>query len=586
MNNSPSFSKEGRPFLAVLVLFCVFSIVASDVPNATFTKIENDYWQHLLEEQAYFRLKYGLPIDRLPDPSYEAQKADAAYSQSILDRLKKLDPKSLGQEDFLSYKILQWQSEKQIEGIKYFWFQSPVTPYSSQIPLVERIFADHRFSSAKDTEHYVALLQKYPVFMKSVLDDVRESYNRGIIIPTVELEQVLAFLQAYQQPAEKSVFFVNSDRLGSLTAEARAKFQNEVANLIETKVNPATKAVIDFLSGDYKSKAPAAVGLSQYPGGKEAYKFLAVYNTTMDVTPEAVHEIGLKEVARINGEMQQIRDSLGFKGTKAEFHQFLKTDPRFFPKTPEEIGEKLMAHIHRIEPKVDEFFLRKPHAPYGVKRLNPALEPAMTFGYYQEPTKTEAGGFYFYNGSKLDKRSLLVSAALIYHELIPGHHFQICLQSENESLPQFRRNNYDNAFLEGWGEYASLLAGEMGMYTDPYDHYGRLAMEIFLSSRLVVDTGMNYLGWSREKAMEFMKENTLYSDAEIATETLRYSTDIPAQALAYRMGSNKIYDLREEAKQKMKDRFDIRKFHDAILGSGSMPMTVLEQHIDWFISAK
>ena len=575
-------SRTTIPVLALLGLIFLLGIVGSDTPNPELAKIENDYRQKVLKDEPYFRLKYGLPIEELPDVSFERQKSDAVFSQSILGRLSKIDPGSLSHEDLLSYEILEWQNRKQIDGVKYFWFLSPVTPYASRITVVHRIFTEYRFDGAKDSNHYIELLRMYPAFVKKTLERVREEYNRGIVLPAVELTQVLGFLQSFQQPPEKSIFYVKSERLGSLPAAGQQKFQADVASVIESEVNPSLKALTDFLSSDYKSKAPASVGLAQYPGGKEAYQYLVGYHTTMDVTPEAVHEIGIKEVARINAEMQKIRDSLGFKGTKAEFHKFLKTDPRFFPKTADEIGQKLMAHIHRIEPKVDQFFLRKPVAPYGVKRLNPALEPAMTFGYYQDPTKTESSGFYFYNGSNLSQRSLLFSAALIYHELIPGHHFQFCLQSENQSLPHFRREIYQTAYVEGWGEYASALAGEMGMYEDPYDHYGRLAMEMFLSNRLVVDTAMNYLGWSREKAMEFMKENTLASDAEIATETLRYSTDIQGQALAYKMGSNRIFDLREKAKQKMKDRFDIRKFHDAVLGSGSMPMSVLEQHIEWF----
>ena len=207
----------------------------------------------------------------------------------------------------------------------------------------------------------------------------------------------------------------------------------------------------------------------------------------------------------------------------------------------------------------------------------------MTFGYYQIPTKADPTGYYNYNGSNLAERPLFNCASVVYHELVPGHHFQINLQSENESLPMFRREGEHTAFLEGWAEYASGLAEEMGMYQDAYELYGRLAAEMFLTVRLVVDTGMNYYGWPRSKAVEFMKANLLESDTQIFTESLRYSCDIPGQALAYKIGSTKIRALREKAKEALKDKYDVRKFHAAVLGSGSMPMTVLEQHIDWFI---
>jgi uncharacterized protein (DUF885 family) len=221
-----------------------------------------------------------------------------------------------------------------------------------------------------------------------------------------------------------------------------------------------------------------------------------------------------------------------------------------------------------------------PKAPYGVKRLDPTLEGAVTFGYYQTPIPSDPKGYYYYNGSNLNQRSLIWAGSLIYHELVPGHHFQICLQEENHSLPEFRRESFATAYVEGWAEYSSTLAGEMGMYRDDYEKYGRLAAKAFLTSRLVVDTGMNLLGWPRARAIEYMKENLLLSEAEIHTETLRYSADMPGQALAYMMGANKIFELREKARAELKDAFDIRKFHHAVLSSGSMPMAVLEKHID------
>jgi uncharacterized protein (DUF885 family) len=303
----------------------------------------------------------------------------------------------------------------------------------------------------------------------------------------------------------------------------------------------------------------------------------------MDTPPEQVHRIGLDRVAAIEAEMKAVRDRLGFTGTKAEFKQHLRADPRFFPKTPEEIGDRLMSHIRRIEPQVEAFFMRRPRAPYGVQRLEPQLEPAQTFGYYQVPTATEPTGYYRFNGANLADRSLLNAGALIYHELVPGHHFQINLASENEAIPPFRRETFDTAYTEGWGEYASALAGEMGMYADPYDLYGRLSMEMFVTTRLVVDTGMNAVGWSRAKAVDFMRESLMETDTQIHTESLRYSTDIPGQALAYKMGALKIQALREKTRAALGERFDVRRFHDAVLDSGSLPMTTLERHVDWFI---
>jgi uncharacterized protein (DUF885 family) len=226
-----------------------------------------------------------------------------------------------------------------------------------------------------------------------------------------------------------------------------------------------------------------------------------------------------------------------------------------------------------------------PAAPYGVKRLDPELEGAMTFGYYQVPTSSDPKGYYRYNGTSLDKRSLLGAGSLISHELVPGHHFQLNLQAENTSLPRWRREGIGyTAFIEGWGEYSSALAGELGMYEESYDLAGRILFDMFLTSRLVVDTGMNTLGWSRKKAMDYLRANTDRSDSEIETETLRYSCDIPAQALAYKMGSRKLWELRDRAQKALGGRFDIRRYHDALLNSGAMPLDILEKHVDWFIA--
>lgn len=284
--------------------------------------------------------------------------------------------------------------------------------------------------------------------------------------------------------------------------------------------------------------------------------------------------------------MSEIRRELGFAGTPREFLDTLRRDQRFYAKTPEEVAERLMAPMRIFEAKLPELFGRLPKAPYGVARLDPALEGSMTFGYYNPPTPTEPRGLYYFNGSKLDERPLIGAAALIYHELAPGHHFQIALQKENEALPALRRESWTTAFGEGWAEYASSLADELGIVTDPYARYGRLLMEMFVSVRLVVDTGMNRLGWSRERAAEFMRERLIETDTQIATETLRYSCDIPAQALGYKLGAWKIRALREKAARDLGTRFDLRAFHDLLLATGAVPLSVLEARVEEWIAAQ
>ncbi len=560
---------------------CVLTTAQAQTKSSVLLKqIGEEYWQRQLEESPYHRLKFGLPITKLPDPTYANAKADAAFCKSILERLDQVDEKEINHEEFLSSEILRWECSQVNELLPYFWHSSPVTPYASTLPTVHQVFATYEFSTGEDGKNYIALLKTVPDYAGKLLQTVKEQADRGIRIPKEELELVIPFLSNFARDGEQSPFYVKTDRRKNLDA----KFNDEQIAIIQQQISPAFQKLIDYLSGDYQKQAPDAVGPSQYPNGKDYYRVLVRLHTTMDVTPEQVHQIGQDAVRKLQDRMKAVRDGLKFEGTQAEFHEKLKKDPEFIPKTPEEIGDKLLYYDRRIAPKIAEYFSLKPKAPHTVKRLDPSLEGSMTFGYYQVPTKADPTGTYYYNGSNLSERPMFNSASLVFHELVPGHHFQINLQSENEALPAFRREGGHTAFMEGWAEYSSALAEEMGMYEDPYELYGRLAAEMFLTVRLVVDTGMNYYGWPRSKAVEFMKANLLESDTQIHTESLRYSCDIPGQALGYKMGMLQFYSLREKTRKALKEKFDVRRFHAAVLGSGSMPMTVLEKHIDRFIA--
>ena len=572
----------------VLVVVVLAGAAAAGGParspsSQTVGEVGDAYAEFLKRDSLYLRLKFGLPIERLPDVSLAKQESDARFTAGLLARLAPVHPAELSHEETLSLAILRRQLSALVDGPRFHWLGFGVTPYASPIAFVNRAFTTFAIRDEAAAERYRALLRQLSAFFGALRAQLEGQAGRGIRIPRDELDVVLPFLGTLVGDARTSPYAVAPERLGALSAEAAKAFRERVGSVIESEVDPAVRSLVDWLGGEYRRLAPEAVGLGQYPGGPEYYAWLVGWHTTMEVTPAQVHRIGLERVALIDAEMKKVRDGLGFTGTKAEFKQRLKQDPRFFPRTPEEIGERLMGHVRRIEPKVDAFFLRRPRAPYGVKRLEPQLEPGQTFGYYNPPTAADPVGTYYFNGSRLSDRSLLNAAALVYHELVPGHHFQINLASENEAIPPFRRETFDTAYTEGWGEYASGLAGEMGMYADPYDLYGRLGMEMFVTVRLVVDTGMNALGWPRAKAIDFMRENLMETDTQIATESLRYSCDIPGQALAYKMGALEIYRLREKARSALGSRFDVRRFHEAVLGSGAMPMTTLERHVDWFI---
>jgi uncharacterized protein (DUF885 family) len=593
--------KAGSAAVGVFVFFLVLGIALPNSPgrarsaaiamantrsSGLLASAEKDYWAFLQKRSLELRLRLGLPIEELPDLAEGRARADAAYGASLLQKLQGLRELELSHDESLSLAMLRDAGENLTASRRDYWLTFPVTPYASPLRDVHRVFTGWRFRTPEDLDRYATLLTRYARFIRQMEDKLRSQAKRGIRLPKAETALVADFHRATIANPAESLFFVAPERLARESEQDRIPFTRRVEGLIATRINPALESLVAYVEGEYAAKAPQTVGLGQYPGGKAYYRRLVRFHTTLDVTPEEVHELGLAEVERLNGELEEVRGTVGFEGTLEEFQRRLLADPRFVPASPDEIGDRLLAAQKRIEAKIPLFFGKTPSSPAGIRRLAPSLEGTLTYGYYQEPTASDPRGYYFYNGSSLADRSLLSAAGLIYRELVPGHHFQKSLQLENSDLPGFRKEAGWTAYTEGWGEYASSLAGEMGMYEDPYDRAGSIAMELFLSARLVVDTGMNALGWSRARAIQYMRENTLESDAEIATETLRSSCDIPGEALAYRLGSARIRELRVKSERALGPGFDVRRFHDAVLGSGPMPLTLLERHVDWFIETE
>jgi len=553
--------------------------------SAQLAAILADYEKLQLEQSPLTRMQQGLAVTQLPDYSYEGDARDAQRLRSFRERLARVDPQKLTHEEWLTREILDWQLARGIEFHDHFRVFFQLTPYSSPLRSLHEVFTGFNFKTVKDRERYLDLLRQYARAVDQLRANLEAQRALGILLPKAEIDTVVGLVRSFIRKPEESLFAVSDKRQEKFYPEGAAAFQAQVLKLVGTTVNPALEALAAVAdSPEYRAAAPEAVGLGQYPGGQETYRSLVRLHTSLDSTPEEIHRRGLEEIARLNARLEEVRKRVGFEGDLEAFRQSLKTDPKVFVKTPEEVAERLMTPVRRVEPRVRDFFLHTPKAPYGVARLEPELEGSMTYGYYRQPTPERAEGDYLFNGSKLDERSMLSAAALIYHELIPGHHFQISLQLENKGLPSFRKNSYPTAFVEGWAMYASGLAEEMGGYSDPYDLAGWIANDLFLSSRLVVDTGMSSLGWTRQQAIDYMRENTLESDTQIGTETLRYSVDIPAQALAYKMGSDKIWELRRKAERELGKAFDIRRFHEAVIGSGAMPMSVLAKHVDWWIA--
>ncbi len=579
----PPGGHVGPPLHAGALLLVALALAACTGPPAEeapapnrssilLDEIGKAYWQLELE-QILYQMWQGIPTTRLPDLSLEEARRRSVRARQLQGRLDAVDPQALGHAEWITLETLRWDLGIYAEVADHYWLAFPVTPYAMSEIGVHTYFQSTAVETATDAERYLDLARQYPAFVDAVRAKLEGQRERGIVLPVPEIDLILPVWEALIESPETVFAAAGKQGLGDRLAE-----------LFDAEIRPAWRRLIACLGGEYRQAAPQAVGLGQYPGGAAYYDLLIRWYTSAAMPPAEIHRLGLERLATTNARMDEVRRQLGFAGSRAEFHRSLAADPRFFAQTPEEVGDRLLAYVSRIEPLIDDYFNRRPRAPYAVERLSEDLETTSTYGYYRHPSEDDSRGVYFFNGSQLDERSLIAAQSLVYHELIPGHHFETAQMWESEELPDYRRGAWHGGFVEGWGEYASsILAADMGLYSDPYDLYGRLSDDNFYAARLVVDTGMNALGWSRQQAMELMLDNTLESRVQIETETLRYAADTPAQALSYALGSLKILELRERARSALGERFDIRRFHDAVLGHGSMPLAVLEKHIDWFI---
>ena len=406
-----------------------------------------------------------------------------------------------------------------------------------------------------EADNYLKLASELANMVDQLNAKVAGQIERGIFLPKPALSAVRATWEGIQVAIPGDVRLAK-ERLESLPDDERAVFGVKLEKIIADRIVAGLVELIAPIGEDYEARALETVGLGQYPGGAEVYARAIETQTTLGLTPQQIHYRGIEAVDEIAERMAQVRTQLEFDGSARDFIDEVAFDPRFIADSPDEVESIFQEHIRRIEPKLDAYFKTQPEAGYGVRRLPPAAEPGMTYGYYNPPTAADPIGYYNYNGSNLETKSLLWSGHLIYHELLPGHHFHIATQGENKALHDYRQKYSVSAYTEGWAEYASSLGIEMGMYESPYDLYGRYLGEIFLASRLVVDTGMNALGWSLEEAREYMAKYVVQSEQEIASETLRYATSIPAQALAYRLGYEKHWELRKRAEEKLGGDFD------------------------------
>jgi uncharacterized protein (DUF885 family) len=437
----------------------------------------------------------------------------------------------------------------------------------------------------RDYQNYVARLSAVPSYFDEQIANMRQGMADGFTLPAVVLPGITDVLAGQQYTsAEKTPFFEPFDRFpDTVLAPDRARLREAAKRAIETEVIPAYRKLLAFVANEYRSKARTTIGASALPNGAAYYDALVKYFTTLDVTPEYVHGVGLREVARIRAEMDEVIQSTGFRGSFADFLAFLRSDPQFYAKTPEQLLARATAIAREIDGVLPTYFGKLPREPYSIKPVPDELAPNYTGGRYAPaPRGSAKGGEYWVNTYALEKRPLYALTALTLHEAVPGHHLQGALARELTDVPPFRLDFYPHAFGEGWGLYAEKLGIEMNLYKTPYDHFGRLSYEMWRACRLVVDTGLHAQGWSRERAADYLASHTALSTQEVRTEIDRYIA-WPGQALAYKMGELKILELRAKAKHLLGQRFDVRAFHDAILDNGGVPLAILERQINAYI---
>ena len=549
------------------------------MPNPSVERLDQVHstvWERLLDRSPYLRVQKGVAVTRIPAGTPTEIAEDAAFAAHQLTALAGISETELDNQRAVTAGVLRSLLEEQVRAEHDHWFSFPVAPYSTaQLSLyVDQLLVPYSFSDRDDVERYLQLLRDYAGVVRELSAKLTEQDRRGIRLPAPALPGAVAAITGHRAAADAKL------RLGNRQADTVDHGAVAQADrLVDDEVLPAFDDVLALLHGPYRDQLPESVGMSQYPGGAEAYQRAVRGHTTLPLTPEEVHRIGVEQVARLTAEMADARAALGFDGDEEDFRRHLDSLPQLFAQNTAELERRYTDYMDRLEPLLQSYFRTLPAAQYGVARMDPALEAGMTYGYYEPPTPDRPIGRYRYNASNLEKRSLLTAAALIYHELAPGHHFHVARQREDGSLPEIRRELFGfSAFTEGWAEYASNLAREMGLLDD-YDIYGRLIHERFTAQRLVIDTGMNALGWSLERARQYMRANTIESDAQVASETLRYATDLPGQALAYRIGFLEITAIRDRAQQRLGKDFDVRDFHEAVVGAGAMPLDTLDAHV-------
>ena len=586
-----------RSAVYLAALFLIAPVLALAKTPATPEKLNQlyaEYWEEDLQANPILATYIG--DNRFNDrygavTSAERRAITKRIAEKYLARTAEFDPAGLPAADRISYDLLRYNLQQSLDALKFPSHLMPINQIFGQHLFFAQLGsgrAAQPFRTVKDYENWLSRAASFPAVIDGWMKDMREGIKAGVVLPKALVLPMLPQLEelgtdnldknVYMSPVKKFPAGVSEDDQKRLTAAYTA--------LVREKMAPAHRRLLAFMRDTYLPASRATVGLSAIPGGKAWYAFQAKNSTTTDLTPEAIHTIGLNEVARIRALFETAKARTGFKGTVKEFIAHLNTAPELRFKTREEILAAYESLRPRVDAKVPAFFGRLPKTPFEIRPVEAfrevAAAPAQYSGGLADGSRP---GIFYYNAYQPESRTRFTTTAIFVHEAIPGHHFEGSLAREHESLPAFRRFGGSSAYSEGWGLYSEMLGEEMGLYDDHWQYVGRLSLEIWRAVRLVVDTGLHAKGWTREQSIAYFLEN-VPQGAIVATQEVDRYIGVPGQALSYKIGEIKIRELRTRAEKAFGKKFDIRAFHDEILTHGSVPLSVLEAAVDRWIAGK
>lgn len=607
MSSNASARRPALLALAVAVVLAgasalpVSAIAATPAQAATaesraqqLNRLYDEYWEETLKLSPLQATFQGDPRynDQLPNfltEDYRKQSHD--FTVRWLKRIEAVGPAGLSGQDRLSYDIFVKNAKDSLEGEQFPGYLMPMNQFTNLAGFAAQLGSGtgaQPFKTVKDYDDWRARGGKMPAIFDQAIVNMREGMRTGVVQPKALMVKVLPQFDALiNDDPEKTLFWGPIKNLPATFSDAdKARITAEYRTMIAQEIMPAFKRMREFIAKDYLPACRDTAGMEGLPNGKAWYAFNAYQSMSIRRSPEEVHKIGLSEVARIHDEMRKVMAQVGFKGTLQEFFEYLNTDKKFDFASE----DALLAHYRSIEAKLEPGLQREfrlmPKAGFEIRPVEAFRAQSAAGGEYQSPSEDGSRpGIFYVNTYDLPSRKTWDSEDLFLHEAKPGHHFQIAIQQELTGIPKFRRFGGETAFAEGWGLYSETIGKELGMLDDPYMYAGMLQNELWRAIRLVVDTGFHSKGWTREQVIAYMRENSAVSEVDAVAEAERYMA-IPGQALAYKTGQMKITELRARAEKALGNRFDIRAFHDEILGDGAVPLDILDAKVDRWIEAQ